>query len=593
MADGVIVTDLAGAVTYLNPAAEALTGWGSTEVARRPLEEVFKIVLPSGRTADGTPSPDEESSRATMLTTRDGQLVPIEDNSAPLLEPDGSLAGLVIVFRLRPDGATPGDAEPSWSHLVGIVEGIDDPLFSVDPSWRMTYANGRAEEYFGRPRADLVGIELWSLVPPVIKTRYCAEFNRALLHRETRAFELHDEHRDQWFEVHAYPFGSGLLAFFRDVTPRKTAEEQRTKLEKLEALGLLARGFAHDFNNVLTILMGNLAVAKSQIPRSLATEGIENAETASLQAQSLVHQLLTFAKGGAPIRHPSDLGALVTETLAAHPQRKTLSYTLQIPDSLPPADVDPNQIARIITNLLRNAEEASPDGGAITVTISHQTGTGSLLLTVSDTGEGISPHDRPLVCEPFFSTRREQNASGIGLTVCESIVKNHGGEISIISEEGKGTTVSVLLPIADTAVPARPTPPLPPDTTPGRPKRILLLEDEPLIRQLAVANLRSQGYEVETTADCAETVERYRSALNNGVGPFDLLILDLTIPGGMGGARTMEQIKAIDPGAKAIVSSGYSDDPAMARPADFGFNAVLPKPYDPKDLARLVAEVLA
>jgi CheY-like chemotaxis protein len=210
---------------------------------------------------------------------------------------------------------------------------------------------------------------------------------------------------------------------------------------------------------------------------------------------------------------------------------------------------------------------------------------------VIDNGRGIAPENLGRVFEPYFTTRGDENASGLGLTVCESIARAHGGRIEVRSQPGL-TVVSVSLPAL--AAPAPPPLAGPVATAPGqagRTSRILVLEDEPLIRQLVFSHLSSRGFVVETTTDGAHTVLRYREELEKGE-PFDLVILDLSIPSGQGGRETMEQLRVLHPGVRAIVSSGYSDDAVMSRYMDFGFRAVLPKPYDPAELVALVSEVL-
>ena len=322
-----------------------------------------------------------------------------------------------------------------------------------------------------------------------------------------------------------------------------------------------------------------------------------------------MQQLLTFARGGAPIKRPTNFGELVEQFFLHHSRATRIEYRLEVSPQLPTVAVDPAQIRRLIGNLIRNAEQAQPDGGVITVRC-HAPDAGEMfphdvtsdltdmptgiVIEVHDRGEGILPDNLPHIFEPYFSTRKAENATGLGLTVCESIAKAHGGSLSVRSESGKGTSVRFYLPVdadgeeVDALGMSRAL-----DTQPQTAAtRILVLEDDPLVRNLIVRNLSSQGYEITETAEGSETIRMYQESLHSG-SRVDLVILDLSIPNGMGGVRTMERLRQIDPEVTAIVSSGYSDDPVMAKPASYGFAAVLPKPYEPADMLRLVKNVIS
>jgi CheY-like chemotaxis protein len=288
-----------------------------------------------------------------------------------------------------------------------------------------------------------------------------------------------------------------------------------------------------------------------------------------------------------------------------------IDYRIETQPGLPSVAVDPAQIRRLLGNLIRNAEQAQPQGGLICVRVlapDHEQmfpgemvddqgfQPSGLAIEVQDQGEGIQADHLPHIFEPYYSTRKSENATGLGLTVCESIAKAHGGTITVSSEPGKGTTVRFYVPLdADAEVAdgfgltqVFDAPPEAPVTQP----RILLLEDDPLVRSLIVRNLTGNGFEVAESIEGGETLRLYQESMSQG-RVFDLVILDLSIPNGMGGVRTMEKLRQIDPDVVAIVSSGYSDDPVMAKPAAYGFAAMLPKPYEPADMVRLVRSVLS
>ncbi|HEY2573924.1 MAG TPA: response regulator [Verrucomicrobiaceae bacterium] len=612
LADAAIVTDLAGRVMFMNTSAEEALGCTMESAAGRELSEIYSI-----QSADGSAgsAPKIESGAATarrlVLVRRDGRTFPIEERVAPLRDERGSVSGMVVLFCAR-DANAPATAPAASSGaapLVDIVESISDPLMALDGQWRFTYVNSSAARLFNRDKRLLLGVSLWDTLPPSAHQSHYDALSAALEKRETVTREIFLEGINTWFEARTYPFGSGLLLLLKDITTRKLEAERNSRIDRLESLGLLARGFAHDFNNNLTVLLGNLALAEMRLqgqPDKLPE--IQTAKQATLQAQSLVQQLLTFARGGAPIKRPVSMADLVKAFFHNHSRMNHVNYLVEVQEDLPQVAVDPNQVRRLLGNLVRNAEQALPRGGEVIVrcegadpstffpneTVAELGETcAGVILEVRDNGGGIAPEHLPHVFEPYFSTRKADNATGLGLTVCESIAKAHGGSISVQSSPGTGTTVRFFLPIdaeadeADTLGIGK-TFEMVPTSTP----RILVLEDDNLVRGLIVRNLQSQNYEIVETVDGNDTVRAYQQAMQEG-RPFHLVVLDLSIPNGMGGLRTMEKLRAMDPNVLAIVSSGYSDDPVMAQPAAYGFAAVLPKPYEPVELLRMVKGLLA
>lgn len=614
LADGVIAADLAGGIVFMNPAAARVTGWEQQQVIGRSLHEVFRIYHSSGEPAavelstDTHPAPD----RTVWLTTLNGTRVAVQDRSTPLRDESGQLAGVVILFRsLTTSAEVPADPgeRAAQAPLVDVVESISDPLIALDGRWQLIYANASAQKLFERGPENLLGANLWDLLPTATREAHFEALSYALLHRESVTRELYFEEKQTWLEIRGHPFAEGLLVLMQDITSRREEAERRNRLDRLESLGLLARGFAHEFNNLLTVLLGNISLAEMRLRTAVQLPELHTAKQATLQAQGLVQQLLTFARGGAPIKRPTQLGDLVEQFFLHHSRATRIEYRLELVPRLPNLAVDPAQIRRLLGNLIRNAEQAQPEGGVITVRCvaadpeemfphdilsDHSPQTTGIVIEVNDQGEGISPENLAHIFEPYFSTRKAENATGLGLTVCESIAKAHGGSISVRSENAQGTTVRFYLPVdADgeevdamgisNAFDSAPQSSIP---------RILVLEDDPLVRSLIVRNLSSQNYEIAESAEGSETVRLYQESLQEG-RPYDLVILDLSIPNGMGGVRAMERLRQLDPEVLAIVSSGYSDDPVMAKPAAYGFAAVLPKPYEPADMIRLVKTVLA
>ncbi len=618
LADGVIATDLAGGIVFVNPAAARVTGWQAQEAAGRSLNEVFRIFQSSGEPAEVLSGEGEAAGaeRTVWLTTRSGTRVPIQDRSAPLRDAQGYLTGLIILFRPILQESTTQTAPvmvPSHASapLVDIVESISDPLIALDAHWRLTYANASATQLFERDSAAMLGMSFWDLVPAAVRDEHHEAFAHALMHREPVSRDLYYEAKRAWLELRGYPFGEGMLMLVQDVTAKREEAERRSRMDRLESLGLLARGFAHDFNNLLTVLLGNISLAEMRLRNAITLPELHTAKQATLQAQNLVQQLLTFARGGAPIKRLTNIGDLIDKFFAHHTRAARIDYRIEVQPGLPSIPLDPAQVRRLLGNLIRNAEQAQPDGGQIIVRAfvpDHaQMFPGELVtdqnfqpsgiaLEVQDLGEGILADHLPHIFEPYFSTRKSENATGLGLTVCESIAKAHGGTITVSSEPGRGTTVRFYMPLDADAEEVdsfglSQVFDAPPDAPVSQP-RILVLEDDPLVRNLIVRNLASQGFEITESAEGSETVRLYQESMNQG-RVFDLVVLDLSIPNGMGGVRTMEKLRQLDPDVVAIVSSGYSDDPVMAKPAAYGFAAVLPKPYEPADMVRLVRNVLS
>ena len=616
LADGVIAADLSGGVVFMNPSAARATGWNAQEAVGRSLNEVFRIYQSTGEPAEilSAESATQAAERTVYLTTLAGERVPIQDRTAPLRDAQGQLTGLIILFRAAAVPA-PVEATPlpnrSTAPLVDVVESISDPLFALDARWRVTYANASALRLFDRNLQNMLGLSLWDIMPSATRELHHEAFAHAMLHRETVNRELYLDEKQIWLELRGYPFGEGLLLLVQDVTARREEAERRNRIDRLESLGLLARGFAHDFNNLLTVLLGNISLAEMRLRNAITLPELHTAKQATLQAQNLVQQLLTFARGGAPIKTQIRLGDLIETFFAHHTRANRVEYRIEVQPGLPQIAIDGAQIRRLLSNLIRNAEQAQPNGGEITVrcfapdhaemfpgemvTDTNFQPSG-LAIEVEDKGEGITTEHLPHIFEPYFSTRKADNATGLGLTVCESIAKAHGGSLTVSSEHGKGTTVRFYLPLDSDGEEAdafglSKVFDAAPELNAANP-RILVLEDDPLVRSLIVRNLTGNGFDVAESSEGSETVRMYQESVTQGRA-FDLVILDLSIPNGMGGVRAMEKLRAIDPEVFAIVSSGYSDDPVMANPAAYGFAAVLPKPYEPADMLRLVRNILA
>ena len=374
-----------------------------------------------------------------------------------------------------------------------------------------------------------------------------------------------------------------------EITQREQTEEELLRARKLESLGVLAGGIAHDFNNFLTVVQGNLEVAQAQLdPGQPAQDFLLQAAAACQRAKFLASQLLTFAKGGAPVRRVVPIAPLVNDAVQLARTGSPIPIDVKIARDLGYADVDPGQIGQVLHNVLINAREAMPRGGAIVVEAENLTHVPEPQITISirDNGHGIPADVLPQIFDPYFTTKSGGN--GLGLATSYAIVTKHGGSIAVESTPGVGTLFTIYLPAALEPPSAEP----PPDqTTQKGAERLLIMDDDEALRTLCKAVLNHLGYDANTASDGAEAIASYETAKATGK-PYDAVLLDLTVTGGMGGIEAAAKLKELDPAAKLIVSSGYSDAPAMARFAEYGFDAVLVKPWTVQEMSEVLRRVL-
>lgn len=380
-----------------------------------------------------------------------------------------------------------------------------------------------------------------------------------------------------------------ILCVLTDITERKQLQEQTERNSKLETLGVLAGGIAHDFNNILTSISGAITLATLK-PEELNTH-FEVAGKAIARAKDLTQQFVTFAKGGAPVQSRSDLGEVVSETVDVISSSLTSNIQLSVEDILPQVSIDRSQLRQVVENLIINAEQAQ-NHGSINITVRQVSipDYKALLfkflphgkyvaVEVKDQGPGIPDEIRSRIFDPYFTTK--QDGTGLGLASCFSILRNHKGEIAFESTS-QGTTFVIVVPASEGEVVEKR------EATPLS-KRILVLDDEPMIRDTTSQMLLVLGHEVVACESAEEFIENFRAGKMNG-NPFNLLIMDLTLPGASKPEETIQSIKDIDPNAAVIVSSGYSNNPLMAKYKEYGFCAVMRKPYSFDELKNIVEE---
>lgn len=444
--------------------------------------------------------------------------------------------------------------------------------------------------YYGRdePCEDCHVREVFATGKPVVRQK----FNPRIGHVEIFAYPIFDEQGN--IEM--------VTEQIRDVSEKRRMEEELFKAHKLESIGILAGGIAHDFNNLLTAILGNISLSKMYVSEGDSVYAkLTEAEKASLRARDLTQQLLTFSRGGAPVKKKASIAAIARESASFTLSGSRSSCLFHIADDLWPAAVDEGQMSQVINNLILNADQAMPSGGIIEVTcVNARLGEEELpplregryvVVSVKDHGVGIPFEALPRIFDPYFTTK--QGGKGLGLAAVYSIVRNHEGHITVDTRPDKGTTFTLYLPCGevDSAGAADDQGEPPESGLPECSGKVLVMDDEENIREVIGEMLDFIGYETEFARDGAEAVALYARALGSGE-PFAAVILDLTIPGGMGGKEAVEKLRALDPGVRAIVSSGYSNDPIMSDYLGFGFRGIITKPYKLTELKKVLSEVI-
>jgi len=495
--------------------------------------------------------------------------------------------------------------------LSVTLRSVGDGVITTDIGGKVVLMNKVAEELTGWAHEDAVGKSLdkvFHIVTEKTHQPYHHYFKKVVetggvIGPERDVILIAKNRRERIIAESAAPIRDqesrivGVVLVFRDITEKRKVEEELLKASKLESVGILAGGIAHDFNNILTAIIGNVSLAKLyDHPDGKVSGALTKVEAAALQAKKLTQQLLTFARGGTPIMQTTSIAELITESVYFTLRGSNVNCDFFIPENLWFVDVDEGQMSQVINNLIINADQAMPGGGTITVSAENiiigekhalPINEGEYVkITIKDRGIGISKEHLERIFDPYFTTK--QKGSGFGLAITYSIISKHSGHITVESEVGGGTTFSIYLPASFEEIPLKEE--MEKKVVSGSGK-ILVMDDEEVVRDVAGEMLKQIGYEVEFARDGAEAIELYNGAKDSG-NAFDAVILDLTVPGGMGGIEAIKKLLEIDPEVKAIVSSGYSNDPVMANFSEYGFSEVVPKPYELQKVGEVVRKVL-
>lgn len=524
----------------------------------------------------------------------------------------GSMLGLILllaggVLNVMERGKRLKVIQQSEERLNAVIESINDGMFVVTHDGQVEMVNQAAEKRWAQRRDSMNGRQLSAIVPDLKGTpipeaiKECVRTEQAMT---IPNIKLKHDQNEHIYEARLFPFEGGATVFFNDVTERQLAEDERLRINKLESIGLLAGGIAHDFNNIMTGVLGYISFAKLDLPKENPVyDRLSEAEQAAIEAKALTQQLLAFAKGGAPVKEMVNISSLLVDATTFVLRGSTVRSEWDLPDDLWPVHVDTTQMNQVVHNLVINAMQAMPDGGVLTIR-----GTNLIFgsttqikgitippgfyikLTFSDEGVGMTPEQLNNIFDPYFTTK--DTGTGLGLTTVYTIIQRHDGAIIVDSTPGEGTTFEIYIPASSQGQDTDETASDDDQTLVLNGEgKILIMDDEPVVRDLAAKSMTQYGFEVVTTDNGADAIELYRQSVESGQ-PFQVVLMDLTIQGGMGGGEAISHLKEINPDVKAIVSSGYHNVTIMANYKDYGFCDVVSKPYRVQDLFETIQHVL-
>ncbi len=541
------------------------------------------------------------------LKKKDGTVINVSTNSHFYYNKKGQIAGVEGLIRditARKNAEAQIMAEKE--RLAVTLRSIGEGVIVTDTNTGIILINRVAEKLTGYTQAEAYGRKL-SDVFMIADSRgknLCDEIMNDLLGScsiieiESGLNLTNRMNKNILIALSASPIrddtGSltGTAIVFRDITEKQRMEDELLKTQKLESISIFAGGIAHDFNNLLTGILGNVSLCKHNMAdKTKIQKRLDEIENASLRAKDLTQQLLTFSRGGTPIKKTTSIVGLVMESAKFVLSGANVKCEYFIDDNVSTIEADEGQMNQVFNNILINARQAMPEGGIINIRIHNEKTSRTddnsgaddyVCIKIEDHGTGIPKENLQRIFDPFFTTKDKGN--GLGLATTYSIIKKHDGSISVMSEPGAGTSFTILLPASENSI--NNIIPADADGFSGNGK-VLIMDDEDIILSVSSEMVELMGYEPVAAKDGNEVVTLYSEALEAGK-PFDFVIMDLTIPGGTGGKEAIAKLRALDPGVKAIVSSGYSNDPVMSDYKSYGFSGIIVKPYKMEELRRLL-----
>lgn len=531
----------------------------------------------------------------------DGTPYPAELNASVIRDSEGDPVAFLCVMRDLTEKKKVEEALEKEIELFEVtLRSISDAVVTINKHKRIVFCNRVAENLIGLPQEQVIGCDFEAIFRFVDRNNklYDAMLN---LFEEGKIVNFFPDIRFISPGGKKIPIAGsgapirskdsnliGVVLVFRDISEQKKMEDELFRARNMESLGILAGGLAHDFNNILTGIITNISLAHSLLKGSEEVkELIRNAEQAALRAGRLTRQLLTFSRGGAPVKESSSIKKLITESAKFCLSGANLQCEFLLPDDLWSVEVDRGQVYQVLNNIIFNAKEAMPDGGKITLTarniefpLKEDKEYNNLLkpgkyiiVSIQDEGSGIKEENLDKIFDPYYTTK--DTGTGLGLTSAYSIIKKHGGYIHVDSVPGKGTLFEFYLPA--TGVVSKMEEIIVQSDFRGCGK-ILIMDDDEDVRKVLQKLLMKMGYNAASTAEGGQAIKEYKKAKKAG-DPFDLVIMDLTVRGGMQGMDAVRLILKYDPDARIIVSSGYSNAQVMARYKDYGIKAVIAKPF--------------
>ncbi len=541
----------------------------------------------------------------------------------PLKDDSRRISGVVMVGTDVTDTVAATRALAAEEELLkATIEAVGDAVIATDAGMKIVLFNQAAEDLTGWPKNEALGKDLGEVVRFESVDKKGGRVDVSGLARSSieqsvpidSGALLRLERKDgTQVEVAAHyaPIKAGgdkavgAVLSIRDVSEERRRDEERIRLEKLESLALMASGLSHDFNNMLTAILANLGLAKERAGSGPVVEFIEEAEIAANQARDLTNQLASFARPTPKQLKAVDLRGVLTQATAFALAGKDVEHEVHIADNLWPVLGDENQLIQAFNNLLLNAQQAMPQGGCITIRAENLVVTegepkaGAYLgggkfvkVIIEDQGVGIPPENLEKVFDPYFTTKA--GGTGLGLPTTYSIIKKHGGHMSIFSTVGEGTVVLVYLPAVDAAIQAPGGEPAEESSgTEGLPgKRVLVMDDEAGVRKVAKLALEGAGWEVEVAEDAIHAIEKFREALEKH-RPFDVVVLDSMMRSGLDGSATLAELAKLDPSVKAVAISGLVDEATTEEFRRKGFSQVVAKPFSLDDLRSAVGRAVS